>query len=65
MSASVRLSIRVYGVVSLQNGVYDIGGGEKCETLSDLIEHYKQNPMVETSGAVVQLKQVSMAVYSI
>ncbi|XP_067947033.1 tyrosine-protein phosphatase non-receptor type 11-like isoform X2 [Watersipora subatra] len=36
---------------------YDIGGGERCETLGELIDHYKQNPMVEISGAVVQLKQ--------
>ncbi|XP_050303193.1 tyrosine-protein phosphatase corkscrew isoform X2 [Anthonomus grandis grandis] len=36
---------------------YDVGGGEKFNTLADLIEHYKKNPMVETSGTVVHLKQ--------
>lgn len=34
-----------------------MGGGEKFNTLADLIEHYKKNPMVETSGTVVHLKQ--------
>ena len=43
-----------------QNNNYDIGGGEKSETLADLVDHYKQNPMVEMSGAVVQLKQVRL-----
>ncbi|KAL1513838.1 hypothetical protein ABEB36_003187 [Hypothenemus hampei] len=36
---------------------YDVGGGEKFNTLADLIEHYKKNPMVETTGTVVHLKQ--------
>lgn len=36
---------------------YDIGGGEEFDSLSELIEHYKSNPMVETSGTVVHLKQ--------
>lgn len=29
----------------------------KFDSLADLIEYYKQNPMVETSGTVVHLKQ--------
>ncbi len=40
-------------------GKYDVGGGELFDSLSDLVEHYKKNPMVETSGTVVHLKQVS------
>ncbi|KAJ8917532.1 hypothetical protein NQ315_005581 [Exocentrus adspersus] len=36
---------------------YDVGGGEQFSSLADLIEHYKKNPMVETSGTVVHLKQ--------
>ncbi|CAH1105438.1 unnamed protein product [Psylliodes chrysocephalus] len=36
---------------------YDVGGGEQFNSLADLIEHYKRNPMVETSGTVVHLKQ--------
>ncbi|XP_053546440.1 LOW QUALITY PROTEIN: tyrosine-protein phosphatase non-receptor type 11-like [Bombina bombina] len=39
------------------DGKYDVGGGERFDTLSDLLEHYKKNPMVEKSGAVVHLKQ--------
>lgn len=38
---------------------YDVGGGEKFDSLTDLVEHYKKNPMVETLGTVLQLKQVS------
>lgn len=37
---------------------YDVGGGEKFDSLTDLVEHYKKNPMVETLGTVLQLKQV-------
>lgn len=35
-----------------------MGGGERFDSLSDLVERYKKNPMVEKSGAVVPLKQV-------
>lgn len=38
------------------DGKYDVGGGERFESLSELIEFYKRNPMVETSGTVVHLK---------
>lgn len=38
-----------------------MGGGERFDTLTDLVEHYKKNPMVEKSGAVVHLKQVGAA----
>jgi len=41
----------------VQDNCYDVGGGEKFDSLSELIEHYKKNPMVETSGTVVHLKQ--------
>lgn len=42
----------------IQDVKYDVGGGEKFDTLTDLVEHYKKNPMVEKSGIVVHLKQV-------
>ena len=35
---------------------YDIGGGEQFDSLTELIEHYKKNPMVETTGTVIHLK---------
>ncbi|XP_065219883.1 tyrosine-protein phosphatase corkscrew-like isoform X2 [Planococcus citri] len=55
---SVRTDDRVTHVKirSLDNK-YDVGGGEKFDSLTELIEYYRQNPMVETSGTVVHLKQ--------
>nr|XP_045597693.1 tyrosine-protein phosphatase non-receptor type 11-like isoform X3 [Procambarus clarkii] len=35
---------------------YDVGGGRRFDTLSELVEHYRRNPMVEQSGTVVPLK---------
>ena len=43
----------------IKDSKYDVGGGEQFETLADLVDHYKKNPMVETSGYVVHLRQVS------
>ncbi|XP_063234393.1 tyrosine-protein phosphatase non-receptor type 11-like isoform X2 [Bacillus rossius redtenbacheri] len=55
---SVRTDDRVTHVmIRCQDNSYDVGGGEKFDSLSELIEHYKKNPMVETSGTVVHLKQ--------
>ncbi|KAK7050805.1 protein tyrosine phosphatase, non-receptor type 11, partial [Halocaridina rubra] len=39
-----------------QDSKYDVGGGRKFDSLSDLVEHYRRNPMVEQSGTVVPLK---------
>ena len=44
---------------AFQHGKFDVGGGEQFNSLSDLVEHYKKNPMVETSGTVVHLRHVS------
>ncbi|KDR10028.1 hypothetical protein L798_15690, partial [Zootermopsis nevadensis] len=55
---SVRTDDRVTHVmIRCQDNFYDVGGGERFDSLSELIEHYKKNPMVETSGTVVHLKQ--------
>lgn len=35
---------------------FDMGGGPGFPSLNDLIEHYKKNPLVETSGRVIHLK---------
>ncbi|CAG7834295.1 unnamed protein product [Allacma fusca] len=43
--------------IRCQGGKYDVGGGEKFDSLSDLIEHCKKNPMVDTTGTIVHLKQ--------
>ncbi|RWS06483.1 tyrosine-protein phosphatase non-receptor type 11-like protein [Dinothrombium tinctorium] len=54
---SVRADDKVTHVmIRCQDNKYDVGGGEKFDCLSELIEHYKKNPMVETSGTVVHLK---------
>ena len=47
--------------VLLQNNKYDVGGGERFDSLTELVEHYKKNPMVETTGTVVHLKQPCMS----
>ncbi|XP_030438185.1 tyrosine-protein phosphatase non-receptor type 11 isoform X2 [Gopherus evgoodei] len=44
-------------MIRCQELKYDVGGGEKFDSLTDLVEHYKKNPMVETLGTVLQLKQ--------
>ncbi|KAI5612252.1 protein tyrosine phosphatase, non-receptor type 11, b isoform X1, partial [Silurus asotus] len=44
-------------MIRYQDVKYDVGGGERFDTLTDLVEHYKKNPMVEKSGIVVHLKQ--------
>ena len=37
-------------------GMFDVGDGPKFDSLAQLIEHYKENPMVESSGSVIHLK---------
>ncbi|XP_014483754.1 PREDICTED: tyrosine-protein phosphatase corkscrew-like isoform X2 [Dinoponera quadriceps] len=55
---SVRTDDRVTHVmIRFQDNKYDVGGGHKFDSLSELIEYYKRNPMVETSGSVVHLRQ--------
>ncbi|XP_046801858.1 tyrosine-protein phosphatase corkscrew isoform X2 [Lucilia cuprina] len=55
---SVRTDDKVTNVmIRWQDNKYDVGGGEPFNTLSELIEHYKRNPMVETCGTVVHLRQ--------
>ena len=41
------------------NGYFDFGGGTQFETLTELIDHYRENPMVEKNGGtVLHLKYV-------
>lgn len=48
------LHVMIYNV----DGKYDIGGGPVFETITDLVDYYRQNPMVEKNGGtVVHLKQ--------
>ncbi|CAL1530188.1 unnamed protein product [Lymnaea stagnalis] len=54
---SVRCEDRVTHVkIRCQGSKYDVGGGELFDSLSELVEHYKKSPMVETSGTVVYIK---------
>ena len=39
-----------------KNGMFDVGGGVDFPSLEALIEHYKANPMIETSGRLIELK---------
>ena len=41
---------------------FDVGGGEEFSNLADLVDHYRTNPMVETTGTVVHLKAVRRTV---
>lgn len=43
-------------MIRCHHNKYDIGGGKEFDTLSDLLEYYKQHPMVETKGNVVNMK---------
>ncbi|ODM92888.1 Tyrosine-protein phosphatase non-receptor type 11 [Orchesella cincta] len=43
--------------IRCQGSKFDIGGGDKFNSLSDLIEHCKKNPMIDTMGTIVRLKQ--------
>ncbi|CAM1308650.1 PTPN11 (predicted) [Pycnogonum litorale] len=55
---SVRTDDKVTHVmIRCHEGRYDVGGGQQFDGLTDLVEHYKKNPMVETTGTVVHLKQ--------
>ncbi|KAI0217926.1 Tyrosine-protein phosphatase non-receptor type 11 [Lamellibrachia satsuma] len=54
---SVRTEEKVTHVmIKCREDKYEIGGGEHFDTLTDLVEYYKENPMVETTGSVVTLK---------
>lgn len=55
---SVRTEDKVtHFIVRCQDGKFDACGGEKFDSLSELVDFYRKNPMVETTGTVVHLKQ--------
>ena len=39
-----------------KDGFFDVGGGPNFPSLNELVDHYRKNPMVETSGLVIHLK---------
>jgi len=54
---SARVDERVsHIIIRNKDGIFDVGGGPTFSSLAQLMEHYKKNPMVETSGTVVHLK---------
>ena len=45
-------------------GSFDFGGGTRFDTLTELIDHYRENPMVEKNGGtVLHLKHVCSFFY--
>lgn len=42
--------------IRYRENMFDMGGGPQFRSLSDLIEHYRKNPLVETSGRVIYLR---------
>ena len=54
---SVRVDERVSHVmIRNRDDHFDVGGGPKFGSLTELVEYYKKNPMVETNGTVINLK---------
>ena len=54
---SARVEERVSHVmIRNKDNNFDVGGGPTFPSLTELVEHYKKNPMVETSGTVINLK---------
>ena len=43
-------------IIRHSDDLFDMGGGPQFNSLNDLIEHYKKNPLIETSGRVIYLK---------
>ncbi|CAH0669318.1 unnamed protein product [Spodoptera exigua] len=55
---SVRTRDRVtHVIIRRQDNKYDVGGGTQFNDLVSLIEHYRNFPMVETTGEVLRLIQ--------
>jgi tyrosine-protein phosphatase non-receptor type 11 len=55
---SVRTRDRVtHVIIRRKNNKYDIGGGQQFNNLVSLIDHYRNYPMVETTGDVLRLIQ--------
>ena len=54
---SARVDKRVSHIIIRNiDGVFDLQGGPIFDSLTQLIEHYMKNPMVEMSGLVIHLK---------
>uniref|UniRef100_A0A915PKQ6 protein-tyrosine-phosphatase n=1 Tax=Setaria digitata TaxID=48799 RepID=A0A915PKQ6_9BILA len=47
----------IHVMIYSKSDKFDIGGGATFSTISELLEHYTRNPMVDQAGTVVNLKQ--------
>lgn len=56
LSVHVEKAEITHVIIKFKNGKFDVGGGPGFSALPDLIEHYRQNPLVETSGRVIKLE---------
>lgn len=43
-------------IIRHNDNKYDVGGDKRFDSLIELVEHYKRNPIVESSGSVVIMK---------
>ncbi len=55
------LSTRISGeiahvIIHHSNKKFSVGGGPSFTTLSEVVDYYRCNPMIETSGRVINLK---------
>ncbi|VDM10889.1 unnamed protein product [Wuchereria bancrofti] len=48
----------IHVMIYSKSDKFDIGGGATFSTISELLEHYTRNPMVDQAGTVVNLKQL-------
>ena len=54
---SARVNGEIAHVIIQHRGThFDVGGGPVFSSLPDLVDHYRNNPMIETSGRVISLK---------
>lgn len=63
LSASVTTQCSSF--VHVQNDQYTVGGSERFDTLTDLVEHYKRKGIEEVSGNWVYFKQVNRVFLSV
>ena len=57
---TVRCEDRVAHImIRNKDNKFDVGGDDRFDSLPELLEYYKGNPMVETTGTVIHLRLVS------
>lgn len=56
LSARVDPSLVLHVMIRNKEGTFDLGCDPAFSSLNDLVEHYKKNKIVDTSGVVIHLK---------